>query len=106
MLKIKQGVRIQGITVELFVGVFIVVEEFAARGYDTVITSVTGGKHRSEHSLHYSGNACDFRASVFPETIDRKGLVLSVQSALGGNYDFIDEGTHFHLEYQPTYTLD
>jgi conjugal transfer mating pair stabilization protein TraG len=67
------------------------------------ITSANDGQH-SEKSLHYSGNALDFRTKDYLG--DKMALVDSIRTALGPDFDVVleDEGLpneHVHLEYQP-----
>ena len=98
-LQIKPGVRIIGIKSEANLGVQIVASVFAKHGIDCVITSVVDGKH-SRASIHYSGGAVDFRIRDIPPTL-LSSITLEIKEALGGDFDFILEGNHYHMEWQP-----
>lgn len=102
MLQIKPGVRILGLRPELSVGLQIVYSLYPQAWWPLVITSCTEGTH-SPASLHYSGSALDFRrhSSTIPDEIARTSFLLPAQTALGQDFDFLLEATHYHLEYQP-----
>lgn len=65
-------------------------------GEEAVITSACEGNH-SPGSLHYSGDAIDFRKAkkAFSE------IVASLKKSLGSNYDVVSEGDHLHVEWDP-----
>ncbi len=66
-------------------------------GQECVETSGTEGEH-SDGSLHPFGYALDFRTNYF--TSQQKHLaVLELRSALGLNYNVIEEPDHIHVEY-------
>jgi len=99
-MKFKLGVSINGIRPELILGVMVVAREFERRNLDVVITSGTDGTH-SRTSLHYAGQAVDFRTRhATQQQIDE--IVTEVNEAIGEHFDCIAEQTHIHLEYQPT----
>ncbi len=63
---------------------------------DLFITSVRDGNH-SAGSLHYNGNAFDFRPPA-----KATGVVISeIRVTLGRSFDVVDEGNHIHVEYDP-----
>jgi hypothetical protein len=97
---IKPGVRILGLRPELLLGVHIVDAIFAKHGLDCVITSVIDGKH-SRASLHYTGCGIDFRTRHIKIAGVTEEIRIEAKAALGDDFDFIFEGNHFHMEYQP-----
>ena len=66
---------------------------FARYGRDVFITSIRDGYH-SQGSLHHIGMAFDIRP---PNDINIEG----VKGMLGDDYDCLDEGNHWHIEYDP-----
>jgi hypothetical protein len=61
-------------------------------GKDLFITSKRDGNH-SAGSLHYNGNAFDFR---------KDGVRLTdLKRVAGRNFDVVEHATHFHIEYDP-----
>lgn len=78
-----------GVAEEVHVGLF---------RKDLVVTSLLDGKH-SENSLHYSGNAVDFRTRHL--TADKKRLFyLALRNRLERiGYDVVEETDHIHVEW-------
>jgi hypothetical protein len=68
-------------------------------GAEAVITSGKDGVH-SRTSLHYSGNALDFRTRDMKPTM-RKLMRDIIAEKLGKDYDVVLESDHLHVEYQP-----
>ena len=66
-------------------------------GVELVITSTFEGNH-SPGSLHYSNDAYDVRSWVS----DNRALLPFLREALGDKFDVIDDGDHFHIEYDPS----
>lgn len=105
-MKIKEGVKINGLKPEILLGIIILEAAFNehAQEIDFVITEITGGKHGTG-SLHYCGQAIDARTHGL--TLYQKHDILkAAKFALGENYDLILEAEntaneHFHLEFQP-----
>jgi hypothetical protein len=99
-MKLKSGVRVQGIRPELILA--IVIADGVWRddaGAEMVVTSVTDGRH-SRGSLHYTGAAFDIRTrDLVPDTVP--DLAERLRKALGEDYDVVLEATHIHVEYQP-----
>jgi len=62
-------------------------------GYDLYVTSLRDGNH-SPGSLHYDGLAFDVRKA-------EKITTYLMVDALGPGFDIVDEGTHYHCEYDP-----
>jgi hypothetical protein len=71
-------------------------------GVDCVVTSGLDGKH-STTSLHYSGNALDFRTRNLPGRAAAQDIAAKMREALGHHYDVILETDHIHAGHQPRY---
>ena len=100
-MKLKPGVRLEGLSPQMALAALIVQSCYDSAS--CTITSANDGQH-SEKSLHYSGNALDFRTKDYFG--DKRMLVNAVRKALGPEFDvvFEDEGTpneHLHVEYDP-----
>lgn len=103
-MKLKLGVRILGIKPELLLGIQIVEAFFVSMGKECWITAGVDGSH-SRASLHFAGQAVDFRS----HDLDEEGkdfLLANLPAALGEDFDLILENRgqdteHVHLEYQP-----
>lgn len=63
---------------------------------EPVVTSTNEGVH-SPGSLHYANLAVDIR---LPKE-KRDVICHQLKAMLGENYDVIQEGTHYHIEYDP-----
>lgn len=97
---LKASVSLEGVTDEMMKAA-IVIETLTKSliGREAIITAGTDGKH-SDNSLHYSGNAMDFR------TRDMKPMLRQiyrdkVADLLGNDFDVVLEATHLHVEYDP-----
>ena len=77
----------------------IIREVYRDFGAECVLTSGIDGKHR-EDSLHYSGQAFDFRTRNVPAA-DLAHLVATLAQALGDEFDVVLEETHLHVEFDP-----
>ena len=101
-MQFKKGVRVQGITPELTLGLIVadnVYKAYAGVPYDMVVTSIMDGDHKKT-SLHWAGNGADLRIwNVSRE--DWKPLRDEIKKRLGIHYDVVLEEDHIHLEYQP-----
>jgi hypothetical protein len=62
-----------------------------------LVTSTWEGWHMAS-SLHYRFRAIDVR----PPVVDSQLALEKVRDELGADYDVIDEGSHFHIEYDPS----
>lgn len=108
-VQVKEGVKLEGITPEALFGVQVVASVFQSHPEfgDLVITSVLDGTHMV-NSLHYSGDAFDFRTRHLSMPEEARLAVLC-RDALGPNYDVVVEPTpenptvarHIHVEFQP-----
>lgn len=80
----------------------------AETGFELTITSGADATH-GRGSLHYVGCAVDIRTWRDPANWrsgqhaggQRKELLKHVQQTMGRGFDVVDEGDHFHIEYQP-----
>lgn len=70
-----------------------VIDLYSSKSLDFFITSFRDGNH-SAHSLHYIGNAVDFRK-------DPKVSRREMQGILGKDFDVVVESMHVHVEYDP-----
>lgn len=100
MLKLKPGVKVQGLSNEILLAAVIANTVYASHGYDCVVTSLLDGTH-SRTSLHYCGNAIDLRTRIFPSQSVAIAVVDDLKSCLGDDYDVVLESDHIHVEYQP-----
>jgi len=97
-MRLKKGVKINGIRSELVLALNIINSIYEAYNSELVITSVVEGKHMPK-SLHYVGFAVDLRP---PENDDVRDLVFEeIKDSLKEDFDVLEEGNHFHIEYQP-----
>ena len=99
MIQLKDNtVNIHGISNELLFAMFVTDAVLNRYGSVLVITSINDGKH-SSGSLHYSGNAFDFRTWYI---VDKEEEVMDdLREALRDSYDVVLEDDHIHVEYQP-----
>jgi len=65
-----------------------------------VVTSAHDGEH-SPRSLHDDGLAIDLRVWGFTEA-EAKRATAEIQQRLGKRWDVVYEGTHIHIEYDPS----
>ena len=75
--------------------------EFGQR--DVIVTCGPEGEH-SAGSFHGCGDAVDLRSRVFSEEQQARiqnEVRAKLQAAYPGEFDFVLEGDHFHLEYDP-----
>lgn len=89
---IKRGV-LGDLSHEMQKGLGRVIDLYSSKSLDFFITSLRDGNH-SPHSLHYTGNAVDFRNHV-------KISKREMQEVLGRDFDVVVESTHVHVEYDP-----
>ena len=98
-MKLKKGVKVQGIRPELMIAIIVADTVYTENGHELVLTSVCEGKHSST-SLHHSGGAFDARTRYF--TSDVQTVVRNkIKERLGVDYDVVLESDHLHVEYQP-----
>ena len=65
---------------------------YGKKGFNFYVTSIQEGTH-SPGSLHYCGMAFDFWG--------QGAKISEVKTTLGKDWDVIDEGNHYHAEYDP-----
>ena len=66
---------------------------YETKGNDLIITSQREGNH-GYGSLHYNGNAFDFRKA---DNITKRDIA----DRLGNDFDVVEHATHMHVEYDP-----
>lgn len=103
-MRLKQGVCIKGIKSETIIAITIVNSIFLAHGKECIITSVMDGKHK-EGSLHYKGQAVDFRTKHL-NMEEKVKITNEIGIALGDDFDTVLEyvglpNEHLHVEYDP-----
>lgn len=100
-MRFKEGIKIQGISPELMLGLIVANDVYRHNGQILTITSILDGKH-SNTSLHYTGCAADLRISDVSKS---KISIIKAQleDSLTADFDVILEPTHIHLEYQPRF---
>jgi len=98
-MKFKQGVIMEGVSPEMLIASGEIEKIYRRNGLDCTITSCKDGKHKDD-SLHYEGNACDFRTRDIPANLVPL-IVDQVKRKLGPDFDVILEATHLHVEYDP-----
>lgn len=100
IVRLSEGVTIRGIRPEILFAIERTREAFAAIELPKVtITSCTDGKH-SSGSLHYVGQAFDFRTHDMSVEMTNQ-VVGYLIGLLGADYDVIRESDHVHVEFQP-----
>lgn len=98
---IKPGVDLRGIRPEMVLAVIAADRIWQEAGYELVITSGRDGRHKPG-SLHYSGNGLDFRTlGAGMDKATARALAARLKTALGEQWDVIDEGDHIHVEFDP-----
>jgi hypothetical protein len=97
-MQIKPGVqlgnRLWGAAIKIEAAQHIV-----APDTDCVITSRFEGKHRVG-SLHYSGDALDFRTRDLSSAQQHIWVAL-IEESLGKHWDVVLEDDHLHVEFDP-----
>ncbi len=67
-------------------------------GVEMVITAIFDGTHM-DGSKHYEGNAFDMRR--WHVGLRVKEFIARLKTALGPDYDVVNEPSHIHIEYDP-----
>jgi hypothetical protein len=94
---LKKGVALNGVQPEIVVAIMVCDAVLAARGIDTVLTSVTDGVH-SPGSYHYAGFAFDLRTWAVDSDRSKLELVDAIREALTDEFDVVLEHSHIHVE--------
>lgn len=74
---------------------------FGLHGITPTITSGVDGTHKAG-SLHYSGDALDWRIWESNAAGVTSQIVGELAGYLGADYDVILESDHIHVEYDPS----
>ena len=98
MLLLKKGVKIQGVTAEMVLGIMIIYPIISEYG-NCVITSCKDGQH-CRGSRHYRGDAVDIRTWYIPKNKEQY-VLKELRKALGPDYDVVLHTTHIHVEFDP-----
>jgi len=101
-MEIKDGVILKGVTHHIIKAIVEadVIWKVYGRDEGVTVTSGLDGTH-SENSLHYDGNAVDFRTRYFDEET-KQAVFAELKEVLGDkDYDFVYHSTHIHVEYDP-----
>lgn len=98
-MRLKPGVLLAHLTPQMVLAAVVVNQVYHERGLLCTITSGSDGTH-SANSLHYSGNALDFRTRDVIHS-DRAILAAEIKARLGENYDVVLESDHLHVEHDP-----
>jgi hypothetical protein len=98
MVRLKEGVRVEGVRPETVLAILIAIPIFGKYGSPLVITSLVDGKH-SPTSRHYVGLAVDFRI-WYIETHEQQ-VTQELQKALGADYSVRLEEDHIHVSFKP-----
>ncbi len=99
MIRIKPGVRIEGIRPEIIMAINVAEALYIKHNTELVITSVVDRPH-SSGSLHYVGQAVDLRISDLPRG-EVGAIAAELRIALGRQFDVVVESDHIHVEFQP-----
>ncbi len=99
MPRLKPDISPLGMKSEALLAVVVADSVYRECDCELMLTSITDGKHM-EGSLHYKGLAFDCRVSNVPQRY-RAQLPQLLRSALGPQYDVVDEQTHIHVEFDP-----
>ena len=91
--------RIHGLRPEMVVALIIVKEAFMGRGANCVVTSGMEGQH-SHGSLHYVGQALDFRTGSMSRE-QASEIAVEIREGLGVDFDVVVEQGHLHVEWDP-----
>ena len=106
----KQGVEFHDLSTQMVLAHSIVLHVFTRRALDCIITCGSDGTH-SNKSLHYSGNALDYRTRHMTET-EAIEVHAEIRKQLPKDFDVVNHPReilagvvkspgHLHIEYQP-----
>jgi len=101
MLKIKPGVKLQGLQPEMLIAVVVCRDICGHFGVDAVITSARDGIH-GKGSRHRIGMAIDLRIRDL-KTDQPQDVTRKIGEALGEEFDVVleMEKHHIHIEFDP-----
>jgi len=93
------GASISGLRPEAVLGAVITMFLFQELGFNWILSCGVEGRH-SRNSLHFVGLAFDLSFG----DIDEKywaDITQALRLALGDEFDVVQEGDHWHIEFQP-----
>ena len=102
-IQLKVGTSLKKLQPQMVLAAFIVESIYARNGAKCTITSGNDSVH-SKASLHYRGNALDFRTKDY---VSSKTMLLGeIKRALGAEFDVIleslnEDQEHLHVEWDP-----
>lgn len=102
MLSIKSGphgVDNTGLKPEALLGLMVVTCYFMEHAWPCRQTSGLEGKH-GRNSLHFAGLAFDVGRTGVPAVFQPK-VRSDLAKRLGDQFDVVEEGDHWHIEFQP-----
>lgn len=100
-MKVKDGVKLEGVKWQMFWASIVVEGCFAKLGLECVITGGSEEAGRDpKKTLHDDGLALDYRQRTVPVAM-RPKLFKAIRQALGPDYDVVNESDHFHVEFDP-----
>lgn len=105
----RETVRWTGIQPATVLALMIVEQYATAIKCDLIVTSCVDGKH-SENSLHYRGDAFDFKLHGTTDPHVYRTFMDGIAARLGPEFDVVYEGrkdgspSHIHVEFQPSYS--
>lgn len=98
MLRLKEGVKVEGVRAEIILAILVAIPIFGKYGSPTVITSLVDGIH-SPTSRHYVGLAVDFRIWYIEN--HEQDVAQELIKALGPDYYVRLEEDHIHVSFKP-----
>jgi len=103
-MRFKRGVKIDGLSPQLLLGLIVAESTHDDQGLDKrgpfEVTSINDGKHMPG-SLHYSGRAADLRTAHLSGSEARGWAELLRLRLAGLGFDIVLESDHLHIEYDP-----
>jgi len=99
----KEGVELEGLSAIMTIVLIEAPSIWQKYGKNLVITSALEGKHCKD-SLHYSGFALDLRNRDI-SIKDREDVKKELSSVLGRDFTVLLESDHYHVEYDPIFTV-
>ncbi len=94
---IKLGVNIRRLNREIRRTLNVVDKIYIEESGEEAIVSSTDEGNHSPSSLHYKGDAVDFRLAKK----NMQKIRIRLKKELGIDYDIIIEGNHLHCEFDP-----
>ena len=98
-MKIKDGVIMAGLKMEMRMALGAADEIWRKHGQELVVTSALDGEHVAT-SLHYYGYALDFRTRYFDEETKFKVYYELMNAVSSAHYRVLFYKTHIHIEWR------